>query len=150
MQEFNNRLFIKSERGWQRDQSIVKSTGTIKSLPWVDRACFTEPSVPFKTKNIAFEFLSQCVRYSHSLVLVFDKKSSRSGGRAEQAEVLSPEPGDLSAIPGTHMLERENRLWCIVLWPPNRWHGTCTHAQKINVNFFKGLQVSFFFFYNFF
>ena len=45
---------------------------------------------------------------------------------AQQIKVLAKKPGDLSLIPGTHIVEGENQLHQVILWPSTLQHGICS------------------------
>lgn len=49
----------------------------------------------------------------------------------QKAKVLAPKPDDLSSIPGTYTVVRENQLRLAVLWSPHgnqRMHA-CMHVH---------------------
>lgn len=53
---------------------------------------------------------------------------------AQQVNVLAAMPEDLSSIPRTHVVERENQFPQADLQPPYEYCGTCVHHSHKQIN----------------
>lgn len=66
---------------------------------------------------------------------------------AQQVKVPHAKTGNLNSVLRLHMVEGQNWLPQISIWPPHVYHGTYTYTNKVNewMNEYLLIQIGFFF-----
>jgi hypothetical protein len=118
------------------------SSSSLSTLPLTLSDPFTKPDLDVNPQTFRIPCLWLPLLLQQSLAALTHSYKSWITGKsylitdemAQQVKVHATKPDELTWISGTHMVNREDWLPKIVLWPPFMRHSTpvCSHTHSYN------------------